>query len=248
MFWVCVSDPDAHAPYLYLLPKNSGSHASTVERFAVSANYAGFTGHIPPGDFMNFAISGRTIGIGLLCCGAALFQGCAKKLAVAKPTMPPPTVTASAPARPEAARPPVQSQAATASRTTTATGPDQAAKDRIQALLDRIQDAYFDYNSDNIRKDAQSTLYNDSVALSQILKQYPDYKLTIEGFCDERGSAEYNLALGDTRAKNAKVYLVDCGVSGNQIKTVSFGKERQVCTASTEACWQKNRRIHITQG
>lgn len=194
---------------------------------------------------MNFTISGRTIGIGLLCCGAALLQGCAKKVAIARPTTPTPTVAA--PARQESARPPAQTQAATAARTTDSK-PDQSTKDRIQALLDRIQDAYFDYNTDKIRKDAQSTLYNDSVALSQILRQYPSYKLTIEGFCDERGSEEYNLALGDTRAKNAKLYLVDCGVSGEQIKTVSFGKEKSLCTDHNESCWQKNRRIHITQG
>jgi peptidoglycan-associated lipoprotein len=197
---------------------------------------------------MNITVSGRTIGIGLLCCGAALVQGCAKKVAVAKPTAPPPVTTASAqPARPEA-RPTTTPQPTTTASTNRPSGPDQATKDRIQALLDRIQDAYFDYNTGTIRKDAQTMLYNDSVALSEILRQYPNYKLTIEGYCDERGSAEYNLALGDTRAKNAKEYLVTCGISASQIKTMSLGKERQVCSDHNETCWQKNRRIHITQG
>jgi peptidoglycan-associated lipoprotein len=189
------------------------------------------------------------MGIGLLCCGAVLVQGCAKKVAVTKPPAPP-AVTASAPARPEAPRPTATPQTTptptpSANR---ASGPDQATKDRIQALLDRIQDAYFDYNADTIRKDAQTSLYNDSVALSEILRQYPNYKLTIEGYCDERGSGEYNLALGDKRAKSAKQYLINCGVAGDQIKTVSLGKEQQVCSDHNETCWQKNRRIHITQG
>jgi peptidoglycan-associated lipoprotein len=198
---------------------------------------------------MNVTVSGRTIGIGLLCCGAALVQGCAKKVAIAKPAATPP-VTASAPAQPEASRPTVtpQTTPTTTAPTNRASGPDQATKDRIQALLDRIQDAYFDYNADTIRKDAQTMLYNDSVALSEIMRQYPNYKLTIEGYCDERGSGEYNLALGDTRAKNAKQYLVTCGIAGDQIKTVSLGKERQVCSDHNETCWQKNRRIHVTQG
>ena len=114
-------------------------------------------------------------------------------------------------------------------------------------MLNRIQDAYFDYNNANIRKDAESTLYADAVALSQILKQYPNYKITVEGYCDERGSSEYNLALGETRAQHAKTFLVDSGVPSSQVLTVSFGKEQQVCTEHDEACWQKNRRVHIIQ-
>ncbi|MGA2600124.1 MAG: OmpA family protein [Bryobacteraceae bacterium] len=70
---------------------------------------------------------------------------------------------------------------------------------------------------------------------------------TVEGFCDERGSDEYNIALGDARAKQAKDYLVGLGVPAAQLKTVSFGKEKPVCTDHDESCWQKNRRAHITQ-
>ena len=195
---------------------------------------------------MNVSFAGRATAVCGLCCGAAFIQGCAKKVAIVRPAAPA-AVTASAPAKPQVSPQPTKVQTA-AALNQRILGPDQSTKDRIQALLDRIQDAYFDYNADTIRKDAQSALYNDSVALSQILRQYPQYKLTIEGFCDERGSEEYNLALGDTRAKNAKSYLENCGVSGGQIKTVSFGKERQICSDHTEACWQMNRRIHITQG
>ncbi len=85
----------------------------------------------------------------------------------------------------------------------------------------------------------------DSTELRDILKDYPDYKLTIEGHCDERGSAEYNLALGDARAKAAKDYLVQVGIPGDQLSIISYGKERPVCQEHDEACGQKNRRIHI---
>jgi peptidoglycan-associated lipoprotein len=125
--------------------------------------------------------------------------------------------------------------------------PDQATKDRIQELLNRIQDAYFDYNRDNLRPDAEKTLTADAKTLGDILKQYPDYKLTVQGYCDERGSEEYNLALGDKRAAQAREYLASLGIPGSQLKTISYGKDKPVCTEHDEACWQKNRRVHVTQ-
>lgn len=125
--------------------------------------------------------------------------------------------------------------------------PDQATRARIQDLLNRIQDAYFDYNKHNLRPDAQTALVADAHTLSEILKQYPDYKLTVQGYADERGSEEYNLALGDKRADQAKDYLSSLGVPAAQLKTVSYGKERPVCTEHNEECWQRNRRAHITQ-
>jgi peptidoglycan-associated lipoprotein len=131
---------------------------------------------------------------------------------------------------------------------TASTGmPDQATKIRIQDLLNRIQDAYFDYDKHNIRPDAQKALVADAKTLGEILQQYPDYKLTVQGYCDERGSEEYNLALGDKRADQAKEYLASLGVPGAQLKTISYGKEKQLCSEHDEACWQKNRRAHITQ-
>jgi peptidoglycan-associated lipoprotein len=127
------------------------------------------------------------------------------------------------------------------------TTPDEKTRARIQDLLDRIQDAYFDYDKHDIRSDAQKTLSEDAHALTDILKDYPDYKLTVEGYCDERGSDEYNLALGDARAKQAKEFLVGLGIPSAQLKTVSYGKAKPVCTDENEGCWQKNRRAHITQ-
>lgn len=125
--------------------------------------------------------------------------------------------------------------------------PDAATRAGIQELLDRIQDAYFDYNQHSIRNDAQAALQKDAQTLAEIIRQYPDFKLTVQGYCDERGSEEYNLALGDARARQAKEYLATMGLPGDQLRTISYGKDRPVCNDHDEACWQKNRRAHITQ-
>lgn len=125
--------------------------------------------------------------------------------------------------------------------------PSAETKATIQTLLDRIQDVYFDYNKHALRPDAESTLEADAKTLREILKDYPTYKLTVEGFCDERGSDEYNLALGDARARKAEQFLETLGLPASQLRTVSFGKEKPVCTEHDESCWQKNRRAHITQ-
>jgi peptidoglycan-associated lipoprotein len=172
---------------------------------------------------------------------------CAKKqVATAPPPPPPPAPTATAPAR--AATPPAARRAAPvqqASRPAQSNYPNAATRARIDELIGRIQDAYFDYDAHTLRSDAITTLASDSKELAEILRQYPGYKLKIEGYCDERGSAEYNIALGDERAKAAKDYLVNAGVASGQLDTVSFGKENPVCTDHAESCWQKNRRVHI---
>jgi len=123
--------------------------------------------------------------------------------------------------------------------------PNAQTRARIDTLLSRIEDAYFDYNQHTLRPDAIKALESDSAELRDILKDYPDYKLTIEGYCDERGSAEYNMALGQERADSAKAYLVGVGIPNGQLSTVSYGKEKPICDQHDESCWQKNRRIHI---
>jgi len=123
--------------------------------------------------------------------------------------------------------------------------PNAATRARIDELIARIEDAYFDYDKATLRPDAVNALQADSTELRDILKDYPAYKLTVEGHCDERGSEEYNVALGEKRAEAAKNYLVQIGIPTEQLNTVSYGKERPVCTDHDEACWQKNRRIHI---
>ena len=185
------------------------------------------------------------VTLAALCVAAG---GCVHRdVKTAQTTPPTPTSTTSSTGtnRPAASTPtPARNDTATTPRSNM---PDEATKARIQDLLNRIQDAYFDYDKHTIRADAQAALQKDAQTLGEILRQYPDYKLTVEGYCDERGSEEYNLALGDARAKQAKDYLATIGVPGNQLRTISFGKDRPVCTEHDEACWQKNRRAHITQ-
>jgi peptidoglycan-associated lipoprotein len=187
------------------------------------------------------------IGTWKIIAGTALFvlaSACAKKQAAVAP--PPPAPVAAAPARPTPPPPPARQQPpAPVARNNTPKYPDAATRARIDELIARIQDAYFDYDKHTLRTDAVSTLNSDSKELGEILKQYPTYKLRVEGFCDERGSSEYNMALGDARAKAAKEYLTSVGVPSNQLDTVSFGKEQQLCNDHDEACWQKNRRVHI---
>ena len=115
-----------------------------------------------------------------------------------------------------------------------------------QRLANEVQDAYFDYDKSDIREDARATLTKDADALKSILNDFAGAVVTIEGHCDERGSAEYNLALGDRRATAGKKLLVQLGVPADRLMTVSFGKERPQCTESNESCWQKNRRAHFS--
>jgi peptidoglycan-associated lipoprotein len=174
--------------------------------------------------------------------------GCAKKKVAATPSTktPEPAVVqpTPAPAHPAPA-PVVATTEAPPPSTPEPRYPPAATRKRIDELLAKIEDAYFDYDKHELRPDAVKALQADSSELRDILKEYPDYKLTIEGHCDERGSAEYNLALGDARAHAAKDYLVQVGIPGDQLNLLSYGKEKPVCQEHDENCWQKNRRIHI---
>jgi peptidoglycan-associated lipoprotein len=105
-----------------------------------------------------------------------------------------------------------------------------------------VQDAFFDYDTYDIRNDAASVLAKDA----SFLVSHPDIKVVIGGYCDERGSDEYNLALGQNRADAAKNALVTAGVAANRIRVVSYGKEKPFCSESTEECWQQNRRAGFT--
>jgi peptidoglycan-associated lipoprotein len=181
---------------------------------------------------------------GLAIAGVlALLASCHKQVAAVHPAAPPPPVVEAKSTPPEVSRPsPVYVPAKTAPAM-----PSVQTKATIQSLLDRIQDIYFDYDKHALRPDAQTTLQADAKTLREILQQYPAYKLTVQGFCDERGSDEYNLALGDARAKKAEGFLEVLGLPASQLRIVSFGKEKPVCTEHDESCWQRNRRAHITQ-
>ena len=105
-----------------------------------------------------------------------------------------------------------------------------------------VQDAFFDYDTYDIRGDAATTLAHDA----SYLNSHPDVKVVIGGYCDERGSNEYNLALGQNRADAAKQALVTAGVAASRIRVISYGKEKPFCADSTEECWQQNRRAVFT--
>jgi len=106
-----------------------------------------------------------------------------------------------------------------------------------------VFDAYFDFNKADIRSDARDALGRTA----DYLRNNPTIRATIEGHCDERGSTEYNLALGDRRASAVKQYLVSLGISADRLTTVSFGKEKPFCMQSTEDCYQQNRRGHFVR-
>jgi peptidoglycan-associated lipoprotein len=104
-----------------------------------------------------------------------------------------------------------------------------------------VTDAFFDYNKSDLRPDARDALSKDAV----YLRQHPEIRFVIQGYCDERGTTEYNLGLGQRRADAVKEFLVSLGVGADRIQTVSFGKEKQFCTEHNETCWQQNRRGHF---
>jgi peptidoglycan-associated lipoprotein len=110
-----------------------------------------------------------------------------------------------------------------------------------QMFAQNIKDVYFDYDKSDIRGDQQASIQADVA----FLQQHSNVTFTIEGHCDERGSTEYNLALGDNRASAVKNALVAAGIGADRIKTVSYGKEKPFCTESNESCWQQNRRGHF---
>ncbi|OIP91263.1 MAG: peptidoglycan-associated lipoprotein [Syntrophaceae bacterium CG2_30_58_14] len=117
------------------------------------------------------------------------------------------------------------------------------AKEKAAAILKELQiaDVNFDYDKYNLKPEAQEILKKGAPAYLK----YRDYKLVVEGHCDERGTAEYNLALGEKRATEAAKYLTDLGIEKERIKTISYGKEMPLDQGHDEAAWAKNRRAHF---
>jgi peptidoglycan-associated lipoprotein len=118
--------------------------------------------------------------------------------------------------------------------------PTPAAPPAASAMVMQ-EDIYFDFDKSTLKPAAQENLTKKAAWL----RANPNATVTIEGNCDERGTAEYNLALGDRRADSAKAFLVDLGIAASRITTISYGEERPVCTQHTEECWAKNRRDHF---
>ena len=123
------------------------------------------------------------------------------------------------------------------------TEPTDADRNLDRLFAANVQDAYFDLDKADIRADARTALSKTA----EFLRNYPQIKATIEGHCDERGSAEYNLGLGDRRASATREFLAQQGVPVDRLKTISYGKERPFCTEATEGCFQRNRRAHFVR-
>jgi peptidoglycan-associated lipoprotein len=121
--------------------------------------------------------------------------------------------------------------------------PPPAGPSDDELFAREVRDAYFDYDKADIRADARDALSKTA----DFLKAHPSIRVTIEGHCDERGSTEYNLGLGDRRANAVKQYIVSLGVPADHVTAVSFGKEKPFCMQSNEACWQQNRRGHFVK-
>ena len=178
------------------------------------------------------------------CCALALAAAigagaCAKKKPAPPPPAPPPAAAPATTPPPPPPPPPPPSP----------TPPAPPTEDEIFAhkSLDDLNrehplaDAYFDLDSSQIRSDAQPVLQKDA----DWMKRWPSTKVLVEGHCDSRGSAEYNLALGNRRATAVRDYLVNLGLSADRVQIVSKGKEQPVCSEVNEACWQQNRRGHF---
>lgn len=152
----------------------------------------------------------------------------------------PPQTAATAAPRPEATQPQAEAPPPPT--------PQPAAKDTVLSedlatmnARGYLKDAFFDFNKADLREEARTVLADDA----QWLKQYPSIQVLIEGHCDERGTEEYNLSLGEKRAAAATGYLASLGIDSSRVRTVSYGKDRPLCNEHNETCWQSNRRGHF---
>lgn len=191
--------------------------------------------------------------IGLLMVFAfslAIFSGCAEKKAVVKDEAireqkVAPTQTTPAPVAvttdDEAARR-AKEQADREAALKAQAAKDAAARRNLAALNDlNLQNIYFDYNKSSIRPEAREILK----ANAEIFTKNSAAKIVVEGYCDERGTAEYNMALGERRAQETKQYLVNLGINASRLETISYGKERPANEAHDEAAWAQNRRAQF---
>jgi peptidoglycan-associated lipoprotein len=160
---------------------------------------------------------------------------CGKKTPPAAPPPPPVAPEAPPPAPPPPPKPEVAPQVDEYARLHAMSAEDI---DKMGLLAE----VFFDFDKSDIRDSERAALQKDA----DTLKRFDFLRVTVEGHCDERGTVEYNLALGERRARAAYDYLVSLGVPADRLKTVSYGKEVPVCTESNEACWQRNRRAHFT--
>ena len=172
---------------------------------------------------------------------AVAAAGCHKKVAATPPMPPPPPPPTTAPPPPPAPAPP---PAPTPAPTPRPLSEDEvfARKSVDQLNAEKpLSDVFFELDRTDIKDEGRSILQRDA----DWMKRWTSTQVTIEGHCDSRGSAEYNLGLGSRRASAVKDYLVSLGVPATRLTTVSKGKEQPVCTDENESCWSQNRRGHF---
>ena len=190
---------------------------------------------------MTTSVFKKTAGIASLSLALGLgAAACTKKAAAV--VAPPPPPAATAPATPPAPpAPPPPPAAAPAPRALTED--DLFARETVDGLNAKrvLGDVFFDLDSSSVRDDAKAALSTNAT----YLKRWPSVRFNVEGHADERGTAEYNLGLGERRASSVRAYLVELGVPGDRVVVVSKGKESPFCTESNESCWQQNRRGHF---
>lgn len=172
----------------------------------------------------------------LLLALGVLYTGCAKRAVTTQPEQP-----AQDTQRAVTTAPAKQEDLAKIETQAVKTEPQKIESVPVKEAAEKpsgLENIYFDFDKYDIRVDAKPTLK----AVSDRLLKNKTMKMLIEGHCDDRGTNEYNLALGERRAKSARDYLVSLGVAKNRLDIISFGEEKPVCTEQTEDCWQKNRR------
>lgn len=169
--------------------------------------------------------------------GMLFAVSCAKKVVETAPAPTP------APATPPQPAPETKAQEEAAAREARMREQQLQAEQAAQAAREKFanEDIHFDFDSAALLPEAQQIL-NEKAAY---MRANPDIKVTVEGNCDERGTDAYNLALGERRADSAKTYLVNLGIAADRISTISYGEERPIDPAHTEAAWAKNRRDHF---
>ena len=181
----------------------------------------------------------RFLLVGVLCAILGLTAAACKRPVPAPAAAPAPRPAAPAPPPPPPPAPPVPPAPPAPRPLTEEQIFSQKTLDQVNAERP-LADAFFDLDQAALRDDGRATLSRDA----DWLKRWTTTRITVEGHADARGTAEYNLALGERRASAVKDYLVSLGVSGDRIIVVSKGKEQPVCTDMNEACWQQNRRGH----
>jgi peptidoglycan-associated lipoprotein len=181
------------------------------------------------------------LAFSLLLVAGVVLSGCAKRPATTQAAAPAPSGTATTTAATPSSEPQQMQSGGTGATATPA--PTTTARPAVQdfTAVPELADIFFDFDKYDIRPGDAKTLD----ANASWLKSNPNHLLLIEGHCDERGTNEYNLALGERRAKSTMNYLVSQGVQANRITIISYGEERPQCTEHTESCWAKNRRAHF---